>query len=210
MENQLRGRDIPPCLDSLGLERPKKPHHTAWFYCASARQAKTLMRICFKVIGYMLGNKAHKRKCKHRFSSLDFKNWIFISSVLQFTSFKSHGEKVKKAFKSYLFPFPKPGVPAWKSQPKEQPGQAQEDGRRQEFTQWGTYSSSSSVKSTGFCLSQFSGCLRDPGLPISSLFWHIYIGSGSSQCVTSGMSRWNPSLPVLQPQTLQATQSSLI
>lgn len=45
----------------------------------------------------------------------------------------------------------------------------------------------SSGKSTGFCLSQFSGCLKDPGLPISSLFWHIYIGSGSAQC-----GRWSP------------------
>lgn len=141
--------------------------------------------------------------------SLDFQNWIFVSSVLQFTSFKSHGEKVKVT----CFHTPNQGfLPGKnrKSQPKEQPGQAQEDGRRKDFIQWGTYSSYISVKSIGDCLSQLSGCLRDPGLPISILFCHIYIGSGSAQCVTPGMSRWNPPLPIVQLQKLKSTQSSLI
>lgn len=149
---------------------------------------KTLMRICFKVIGYMLGNEVRKRKCKHNFSSLDFKNCILISSVLQFTSFKSQEEKVKVTW----FHTPSQGLLPGKMghvDPKCSQGRHSMVGEGKTSHSEGHTAAISSVKSTGFCLFQFSGCLMDPGLPISSLFWHIYTGSGSAQCVTSGMSR---------------------
>lgn len=167
------------------------------------------MRICFKVIWHMLGNEVHKKKCKHNFSSLDFKNWVFISSVLQFTSFKSHGGKVQVT----CFHTPSQGCLPEKTRhlnPKSSQGRHRRTGEGKTLYSEGNTAATSSVKSIFYCLSQFSGCLRDPELPISSLFWHIYIGSGSAQCVTSGMSRWNPPLLILRLQMLKATQSSLI
>lgn len=141
--------------------------------------------------------------------AFDFKNWIFISSVLQFTTFKSDEENVEVT----CFHTPSQGFLPGKTghlNPKSSQGRPRRAGEGKTSYGEGHTAATSSVKSTGFCLSQFSGCLRDPGLPISNLIWHIYIDSGSAQSVTPGMSRWNPPLPLLQLQTLKATQSSLI
>lgn len=111
---------------------------------------------------------------------------MFISSVLQFTSFKSHEEKVKVI----CFHTPGQGCLPGKTgylNPKSNQGRHRRIGEGKTSCSEGHTAATSSGKSIAFCLSQFSGCLKDPGLPISSLFWHIYIGSGSAQC-----GRWSP------------------
>lgn len=91
-ENQLRGGDIPPCLDSLGLERPKNTHtiQPGFTVHHPGRQKtkknwvfskKNLIKICSKVIGYVLGSKVHKRKCKHIFFHLISKTAVCCSSL---------------------------------------------------------------------------------------------------------------------------------
>lgn len=106
--------------------------------------------------------------------------------VLQFTSFKSHEEKVKVT----CFHTPSqgclPGKTGYLNQKSKQ-GRDRRTGEGKTSCSEGHTAATSSGKSIVFCLSQFSGCLKDPGLPISSLFWHIYIGSGSAQC-----GRWSP------------------
>lgn len=106
-KKKLRGRDIPPCLDSLGLERPKKTytiqldstvHHPG-------RQKKKLIRIgffeqilikiCFEVIWYVLGNKVHKKKCKHNFLHLISKTGYSFPVCCSSLPLKVMGKRLK-------------------------------------------------------------------------------------------------------------------
>lgn len=156
----------------------------------------------------MLGNKVHKRKCKHNFFHLISKTGYSFPVCCSSLPLKVMEKRLKLPVS---IPQTRGSCLEKQEISTQRAARAGTGGWEKEgLHTWGTYSSYISVKSIGDCLSQLSGCLRDPGLPISILFCHIYIGSGSAQCVTPGMSRWNPPLPIVQLQKLKSTQSSLI
>lgn len=195
----IKGRNIPPCLDSLGLKRPKNTHTIQPDFSVHHPGRQKTNKNCFfqnnfllkfvsKLLGTCLVIRFTKENASTTFFSLDFKNWIFISSVLQFISLKSHGERVEVTCfytPSQVF---LPGKTGYLN-PKSSQSRHRRAGEGNASYGEAHPAATSSVESTGVCFSQFSGCLRDPGFPISSLIWHIYIGSGSAECVTSGISR---------------------